>query len=99
MSCPRPQGESGFEPRTHDSNHYATVPLKNVRIAKLICNGPSDKRAVNFFLPIVRRRPGEQVQIQPLRATEVAPATRIREPWIEDENQGGLGNFCFRSLL
>ena len=32
MSCPRPQGESGFEPRTHNSNHYATVPLKNVWI-------------------------------------------------------------------
>ena len=81
--------KSGFESRAHDSNHSVTVPLETVRTAKLICNGSSDKWALNSF----------HIQIQPLRVTLATPATGIREPWVEDEKAGELGKFCFMSLL
>ena len=40
-------GKSGFNSRTHDSNHSAKVPVETMRTAQLICNGSSDKRAVS----------------------------------------------------
>lgn len=73
-------------------------PLR-LRDSKVNLQGVLRQGGLNSFLLPVRRGPQGQGQTYRLTPGEAAPAVRSSELWTEDENQAGLGKFCFMSLL